>query len=155
MRAVTRDPTKPSAQALSKSGAEVVSADYDIPDSIKAALSGAHAIFAITNFWEQTSLETEVAQAKTINQIASELPHLEHYILSSLPDGRTLAGCQFQNILPYNAKALIRHDLAENYPSLWKKTTEVFVAFYFQNWVKYSMVLGPYKVCLSFFSTLN
>ncbi|KAF7933071.1 uncharacterized protein EAE97_008838 [Botrytis byssoidea] len=145
VRAVTRDPTKPFAQALSKCGAEVISADYDIPDSIEAALSGAHAIFAITNFWEQNSLDIEVAQAKTINRIASKLPHLEHYILSSLPDGRALAGRQFQNILPYNAKALIRHDLAENYPSLWKKTTEVFVAFYFQNWVKYPMVLGPYK----------
>ncbi|TEY57481.1 hypothetical protein BOTCAL_0217g00070 [Botryotinia calthae] len=60
VRAVACDPTKPSAEALSKSGAEVVSVDYDIPDSIKAALSGAHAIFAITNFWEQNSLETEV-----------------------------------------------------------------------------------------------
>lgn len=107
MRAVTRDPTKPSAQALSKCGAEVISADYDIPDSIQAALSGAHAIFAITNFWEQNSLDIEVAQAKTINQIASKLPHLEHYILSSLPDGRALAGHRFQNILPYNAKVLI------------------------------------------------
>lgn len=103
----------------------------------------------------KTHLKLRWLKPKPINQIASELPHLEHYILSSLPDGRTLAGRQFQNILPYNAKALIRHDLAENYPSLWKKTTEVFVAFYFQNWVKYSMVLGPYKVCLSFFSALN
>ncbi|KAF7899752.1 hypothetical protein EAF00_004088 [Botryotinia globosa] len=80
VRAVTRDPTKPSAQALSKCGAEVISADYDIPDSIEAALSGAHAIFSITNFWEQNSLDIEVAQAKTINRIASKLPHLEHYI---------------------------------------------------------------------------
>lgn len=88
-----------------------------------------------------------MSQAKTINQVASELPHLEHYILSSLPDGRTLAGGKFQNILPYNAKALIRNDLVENHPSLWEKTTEVFIAYYFQNWVKYSMVLGPYMVC--------
>ncbi|ESZ96548.1 hypothetical protein SBOR_3050 [Sclerotinia borealis F-4128] len=49
--AVTRDPTKSFAQALSKLGAQVVSADYRAPGSIKAALSGAHAVFAIINFW--------------------------------------------------------------------------------------------------------
>ncbi|PQE25113.1 hypothetical protein CJF31_00005949 [Rutstroemia sp. NJR-2017a BVV2] len=145
VRAITRDPTKPSALALSKLGAEVISANFSDAESVKDALSGANAIFAITNFWDQISLDTEVSQAHAINEVASQLPDLEHYILSSLPDGRTLAGGKFQNILPYNAKAYIRDDLVKNYPALWAKTTEIFVAFYFQNWVKYSTVLGPYK----------
>jgi hypothetical protein len=54
---------------------------------VKAALSGANAIFAITNFWDQLSLNVELSQAHTINGVASQLPDLEHYILSSLPDG--------------------------------------------------------------------
>ncbi|KAM3084530.1 Serine/threonine kinase [Clarireedia jacksonii] len=136
-----------SALALSKLGAKVVSANFSNAESVRAALAGANAIFAITNFWDQISLDTELSQVKTINKIASQLPALEHYILSSLPDGRTLAGGKFQNILPYNAKAYIRNDLVKNHPGLWAKTTEFFVTFYFQNWVKYSTVLGPYKMC--------
>ncbi len=87
-------------------------------------------------------------QGKLINKVAAEVPTLQHYIFSSLPDGRHLAGGKFQGILPYNAKAFIREDLMGNYTELWKKTTEVYVAFYFQNWLKYNVVFGPQKVCL-------
>jgi hypothetical protein len=61
-----------------------------------------------------------------------------------LPDGRKLAGEKLQNILPYNAKAAIREDLV-TYEGLRAKMTEVFVAYYYQNWSKYSAMLAPEK----------
>lgn len=65
---------------------------------------------------------------------------------SSLPDGRKLLGGKYQNILPYNAKAAIREDLQSNFPELYKKTIEIWIAYYYQNWVKYQAVFGPIKV---------
>jgi hypothetical protein len=146
VRAVTRDPTKPSAQSLAAVGAEVVAGDFSDEASIRAALSGAHAIFAISNFWDQSSLEIEVEQGKLINKLASEIPTLEHYMYSALPDGRKIDGGKYKNILPYNAKAMIREDIMEQYPKLWAKTTELWVAYYYQNWLKYWLVFGPQKV---------
>ncbi|OCK97884.1 NAD(P)-binding protein [Cenococcum geophilum 1.58] len=144
IRAVTRDPSKPAGRELASLGAEVVAADFDDEASITAALDGAHAIFTITNFWDKNSLEIEVGQGKLLNRIASELPDLQHYVFSSLPDPRGLAGGKFQGILPYNAKAALREDL-KSYPALHSKTTEVWIAYYFQNWVKYQAVFGPVK----------
>jgi len=145
VRAVTRNRTKPAAKELISLGAEVVEADFDDENSLAAALDGAHAVFAITNFWDKASYDLEVEQGKLVNKLASRLPYLESYIFSGLPDGKSLAEGKFQNILPYNAKVAIRKDL-ESYPELAKKTTEIYVAFYYQNWLKYSVVFGPVKV---------
>jgi hypothetical protein len=145
VRAVTRDRSKPVAQDLAALGAEVVEADFDHEGPRAAALEGANAIFAITNFWDKADYDLEVKQGKLVNKLASKLPHLENYIFSSLPDGRKSANGKFQNILPYNAKAAIRDNL-HTYPSLTSITTEIFVAFYYQNWLKYQAVFGPLKV---------
>jgi len=144
LRAVTRDSTKPTARELVSLGAEVVEADFDNESSLASALSGANAIFAITNFWDKASYDLEITQGKLVNKLASQIPELESYIFSGLADGRKLAGGKFQNILPYNAKAEIREDI-ERYEALCGKTTEVFVAYYYQNWLKYTAVFGPQK----------
>ncbi|RDW71643.1 hypothetical protein BP6252_08206 [Coleophoma cylindrospora] len=141
---ITRDSQKESAKALAALGAEIVTADFDDEDSIKEALKGANAIFGITNFWDKADYDLEISQGKLINKLASEIPELEHYIFSSLPDGRKLENGKFQNILPYNAKAVLRDDLA-SYPVLAAKTSELWVAYYYQNWIKYQAVFGPQR----------
>ncbi|TVY33629.1 NmrA-like family domain-containing protein, partial [Lachnellula subtilissima] len=144
VRAVTRDRNKRASEELAALGAEVVEADYDNEDPLAAALAGAHAVFFITNFWDKASYDLEVTQGKLVNKLASQLPNLKSYIFSSLPDGRKSTDGKFQNILPYNAKASIREDLY-TYPALAAITTEIFVAFYYQNWLKYQAVFGPLK----------
>ncbi|KAK6367975.1 hypothetical protein LTS17_010128 [Exophiala oligosperma] len=52
VRAITRTPSSLAAQNLASSGAEVVRADLDDPKSLDAAFFGAHAIFAVTDFWQ-------------------------------------------------------------------------------------------------------
>ena len=51
LRAITRDTTKPNAQALASKGVELAQADLNDPASIAAAIKGSHGVFAVTNYW--------------------------------------------------------------------------------------------------------
>ncbi|KAI9041080.1 putative hscarg dehydrogenase [Aspergillus affinis] len=51
IRALTRNTSSASAQALRESGVEVVQANLDDPSSLEAAFQDANAIFAVTDFW--------------------------------------------------------------------------------------------------------
>lgn len=48
VRALTRNPDK--YRGL---GDEVIKADLNRPDTLRAAFEGAHGVFLVTNFWEQ------------------------------------------------------------------------------------------------------
>lgn len=50
IRGVTRDPSKPSAQKLKSKGVEPIKADLNNPSSLLSAISGSHAVFAVTNY---------------------------------------------------------------------------------------------------------
>lgn len=64
VRAVTRDPGKKAAKELRLQGVEVVQGDQDDEANIELALTGAHATFIVTNYWENCSQEQEVKQVK-------------------------------------------------------------------------------------------
>lgn len=49
VRGITRDTTKPAAQALLQKGIEVVQGDFDNEASVHAALQDAHTVFLMTN----------------------------------------------------------------------------------------------------------
>lgn len=67
IRGLTRDASKPEAQAFSKRGVEVVEAELDDAKSVKAALNGAHTVFAMTvSVYEPGGQEREVQQGKRI-----------------------------------------------------------------------------------------
>ena len=61
VRALTRDPNKPAARALTGMGAEVTRGDLDDRPSVERALEGAYGVFAVQNFWE-AGYEREVRQ---------------------------------------------------------------------------------------------
>ena len=61
VRALTRDPSKPSARALAEKGAEVVAADLEDPASLDKALRGSGAVFSVQDFLE-SGVEAEVRQ---------------------------------------------------------------------------------------------
>jgi hypothetical protein len=86
-RAITRDVTKDKAQALKAAGAEVVSANMDDVDSLKAAFAGAHGVYAVTNFWEHFSAEKEKQQAKNVAE-AAKAAGVQHVVWSTLEDTR-------------------------------------------------------------------
>src|SRR5579859_6865900 len=61
VRALTRDPAKNP-----QLGDEVVAADLDRPETLKAAFAGAHGVFLVTNAWEAGHNEfTHAAAAVT------------------------------------------------------------------------------------------
>lgn len=70
VRGVTRDIAKPSAKKLEALGAETIAADLNDAGSLKAAVKGAFAVFAVTNFWESQSAEAERKQGTAIADAA-------------------------------------------------------------------------------------
>lgn len=87
VRALTRNPSSEAARSLAQQGAEVVRADLDEPDSVRAAFDGAYGAFCVTNFWEHLSAEREIAQAGTMAEAARE-SRLAHTIWSTFEDTR-------------------------------------------------------------------
>ena len=49
LRGVTRNPTRPAAEALKAQGVDVVQADLTDSASVAAAIAGSHAVFGVTN----------------------------------------------------------------------------------------------------------
>ena len=70
VRGITRDPSKPNAQALTARGVECVAADINSKDQIKSALQGAYAVFAVTNYWEKMDAELEMKQGRNVADLA-------------------------------------------------------------------------------------
>ena len=65
VRALVRNPDSEKAQTLARLGAELVQGNFDIPDSIKSAITGVWGVFAVQNSHE-AGVEKEEEQGKTI-----------------------------------------------------------------------------------------
>ena len=87
LRAITRNPGSDNAKALAARGAEVVQADLDDVESLKAAFAGAYGAYCVTNFWEHFSPEKEKAQAKNMAE-AAKAAGVQHAIWSTFEDTR-------------------------------------------------------------------
>ncbi|XP_045676517.1 nmrA-like family domain-containing protein 1 isoform X2 [Phyllostomus hastatus] len=97
VRAVTRDPGQRAAKELKLQGAEIVQGDQNDEASMELALTGAHATFIVTNYWENCSQEQEVKQGKLLANLAKRLG-LRYVVYSGLENikkltaGRLAAG---------------------------------------------------------------
>lgn len=87
VRAITRNPNSDGAKALAAQGCEVVRADLDDVDSLRAAFAGAYGAFCVTNFWEHFSAPRETAQAQGLAQAAKDAG-VQHVVWSTLEDTR-------------------------------------------------------------------
>ncbi|MEU5592871.1 NmrA/HSCARG family protein [Streptomyces sp. NPDC020298] len=81
VRALTRRPDSPAADALRDLGAEVCHADFDDRPSLKAALTGADSLFAVTTPFG-TDTATEVRHGRTLVDTAAEA-RLGHIVFTS------------------------------------------------------------------------
>lgn len=82
VRAMTRNPNSPEAEALAARGAQIVRADMDDPSSLPPILKGAYGVFSVQNFWE-VGYEREVAEGKALADAASRAD-VAHFIYSSV-----------------------------------------------------------------------
>jgi uncharacterized protein YbjT (DUF2867 family) len=87
VRALTRNPGKHRELAE-----EVVEADLNRPETLKAAFAGAHGVFLVTNFREPGADELKQATAAVR---AAKDAGVKHFVWSTLPDVEAISGGRF------------------------------------------------------------
>jgi uncharacterized protein YbjT (DUF2867 family) len=128
VRALSRNPGKHR-----KLAEEVVEADLDRPETLRAAFAGAHGVFLVTNFWEEGANELQQATAAVH---AAKDADIKHFIWSTLPDVEAISGGKF-HVPHFTGKAKIDRIVTE---AAFPNQTFVIAPFYYQNLVG---VLAP------------
>src|SRR6516164_1242744 len=121
IRALTRDPAKHPRLAD-----EVVAADLNRPETLKAAFAGAHGVFLVTNAWEAGRDESRQARA-AVN--AAKDAGVQHFIWSTLPDVETISGGAI-DVPHFTDKASVERVVRE---AAFAYHTFVIAPFYYQN----------------------
>ncbi|KAK9786500.1 hypothetical protein WJX73_000420 [Symbiochloris irregularis] len=124
VRAVTRDVNKPSAAALKTQGAEPVAAEFSDVSSLETALSGADALFLVT----EAGMEDPDGELQAGKHViaAAKKSGVKHVVFSALEDSRPHLSkdddyptvCKFQGqpskIPFYDSKAEIKAELKKS-----------------------------------------
>ncbi|KAL4874201.1 hypothetical protein BJY04DRAFT_41883 [Aspergillus karnatakaensis] len=138
IRAITRDPNSPAAQALSNHGVDVVKADLHHLSSLIDAFQGSHAIFAVTNFFEnlptqgvEGAMRIETDLGINLAKAAAATHTLEHYIWSTLPNSRM--NSSGNAVVPYYESKNRVDDYIRSLPELHRRTTFVWFGWYTGN----------------------
>jgi uncharacterized protein YbjT (DUF2867 family) len=130
VRALTRNPAKHSQLAD-----EVVQADLNHPDTLKAAFAGAYGVYLVTNPWEPGTDERKQALAAVH---AAKAAGVQHFIWSTLPNVEAIS--RGKHAVPhFTNKAKIERSVRE---AGFAHHTFVMAPFYFQNLLG---VMAPQK----------
>jgi uncharacterized protein YbjT (DUF2867 family) len=123
VRALTRHPGKHR-----KLADEVVEADLDRPETLKAAFEGAYGVFLVTNFWEPGA--DEFKQATAAVRAAKEAG-VKHFIWSTLPDVEAISRGKL-HVPHFTGKAKVDRIVKE---AGFAHHTFVIAPFFYQNLV--------------------
>jgi uncharacterized protein YbjT (DUF2867 family) len=105
VRGITRDPSKPAAQALQEKGVEVMEGDADDKDSLKQVMKGAHTVFGFTaTVYDDQTKSREIAQGKALAD-AAVVAGVQYFIYSSLPHVGKISGGKYQHVEQFDSKA--------------------------------------------------
>jgi uncharacterized protein YbjT (DUF2867 family) len=130
VRALTRNPSKHPQLAD-----EVVLADLNHPETLKAAFAGAHGVFLVTNAWEPgTDERKQVLAAVTAAKDAG----VQHFIWSTLPNVETISRGRL-DVAHFTDKARSDRSVSE---AGFAHHTFVIAPFFFQNLLA---VMAPQK----------
>jgi uncharacterized protein YbjT (DUF2867 family) len=121
VRALTRDPAKHP-----KLGDEVVLADFNHPETLRAAFAGARGVFLVTNAWEARADEAKQAIA-AVN--AAKGAGVQHLIWSTLPNVEEISGGKI-DVPHFTHKAKVERVVTE---AGFAHHTFVIAPFYYQN----------------------
>ena len=130
VRALTRDPSKHPNLAD-----EVVQADLNRPETLKAAFAGAHGAFLVTNAWEPGTDERKQALAAVH---AAKDAGVQHFIWSTLPNVEAISHGKL-DVPHFTDKANIDRIVSE---AGFAHRTFVIAPFFYQNLVG---VMAPQK----------
>jgi NAD(P)-dependent dehydrogenase (short-subunit alcohol dehydrogenase family) len=118
VRAVTRDVNSVSAQRLlndfqtSDHRLSLIHGDIFDVESLQKAFSGAHGVFAVTSETNSKTIETEddmkleLESGKNIVS-AARICHIQHFVLSSLPDMKRATSGRFDKLFHMDHKFVI------------------------------------------------
>src|SRR6266481_5076956 len=121
--ALTRYPSKHRDLAE-----EVVEADLDRPETLKAAFEGAQGVFLVTNFWETGTDEHKEA---TVAVRAAKDAGVKHFVWSTLPNVEAISGGKL-DVPHFTGKAKIDRIVKE---AGFMNHTFVIAPMYYQNLV--------------------
>ena len=130
VRALTRNPAKHP-----KLGDEVVLADFNRPETLKAAFAGAYGVFLVTNSWEAGADEPSQALAAVA---AAKESGVQHVIWSTLPDVEAITGGTI-NVPHFTAKAKLERIVRD---AGFAHHSFVIAPFYYQNLIG---IMAPQK----------
>jgi uncharacterized protein YbjT (DUF2867 family) len=130
VRGLTRNPAKHP-----ELGDEVVLADFNRPETLKAAFAGAHGVFLVTNAWEAGADESRQALAAVR---AAKDAGVRHLIWSTLPDVERISAGTIA-VPHFTAKAKVERFVSE---AGFPYHTFVIAPFYYQNLLG---VMAPQK----------
>lgn len=129
IRAVTRDTSKPNAQALAKQGVELVTADLNSKDSILSAIKGSHSVFLVTNYWESANPKIEISQGKAVADAAKEAG-VQQIVFSSLLNVTKITDGRLSHVVHFDGKA----EIEEYIRSTGLLATFVLPGYYMTNY---------------------
>jgi uncharacterized protein YbjT (DUF2867 family) len=121
VRALTRNPDKHPGLAD-----EVVLADLNRPETLKAAFAGAHGVFLVTNAWEPGTGERNQALAAVD---AAKDAGVKHFIWSTLPNVESISRGKL-HVPHFTDKAKIDRAVSE---AGFAHHTFVIAPFFYQN----------------------
>jgi len=130
VRALTRHPGKHSGLAD-----EVVEADLNRAQTLKAAFEGAYGVFLVTNAWEAGADEFKQASSAVR---AARAAKVKHFVWSTLPDVEAISGGKL-HVPHFTGKAKVDRIVKD---AGFAHHTFVIAPFFYQNLVGAS---GPQK----------
>lgn len=147
VRALTRHPDSDAARALADQGAEVVEADLNDVDSVRAAFQGCWGAYCVTNYWEYFSPEREMEQARHMATAARD-DDLRHVIWSTLDDTRRKVPLDDDRMPTLLGRYKVPHfDAKEEanayFEGMGVPTTFLYTVFYWDNLVHFGS--GPQR----------
>lgn len=155
IRGLTRNTNSDKAKALMDRGIEMVAANMDDEDSLSNAFIGAHAIFAVTDFYEpfatgigpKRAMQIEYERGVKLARAAAKTTTLESYFWSTLPAASDLTNGEVK-VPHFDAKgaidAYIKNDSVLN-----PKTIFLLTGFYASNF-DYPPFTPIYSVYIQF-----
>lgn len=94
VRAMTRNPNSDAAKTLATLGAQPVKANLNEPNTLGAALAGAHGVFSVQNYWEKgVGYSGEVRQGKALAGAAKKAG-VKHFVQSTMAAASSFEGVE-------------------------------------------------------------
>ena len=110
VRALTRNPDKPSAKALLKHGDNIVLQACDLTNkaSLETALKGAYGFYAVTDYYSHPIQKfedvTEEKEGKMMADVA-KAAGVTHIVWSTLPEIKERSGGKYTHVHHFDGKA--------------------------------------------------